>query len=148
MSAVEASVAVAATPEELFARLSRLENHWALADRWVEVVSLNGPGDAPADGGVVRLHGPLGVRRTARTTVESVDPPRRMQGMARIGERTTGAVSWTFEAQDGETLVTLRGELVEASVLDRALWALGGQAWMARRLRITLDRLRAEYLPR
>jgi uncharacterized protein YndB with AHSA1/START domain len=139
--AIEASVVIAAPPEALYERLALLRNHWALADRWVEVVSVNGGGD----GGVVKLNGPLGLSRTAQTTVERLEPPRRIEGVAKIGGGTEGRVSWTF-ARDGEgTLVTLQAELVEAKPLDRALWALGGRQWLESRLRATLARLRAEY---
>jgi len=141
---VEARVSVPTSREELFERLARLENHWALADRWVEVVSLNGDARAPADGGVVRLHGPLGLSRTARTTVDRVEEPSLISGTAQVGPHTRGKVSWALVSEGGGTLVTLRGELVEAGPLDRAIWALGGRLWMERRLRVTLERLRAE----
>lgn len=143
--AIEESVLVRAAREELFERLALLENHWDLADRWVEVVSLNGAKGSPANGGVVRLHGPLGLSRTAETAVDSVRPPSLITGTARVGPRTLGRVSWSLDGDGGETRVTLRGELVEAGPLDRAVWSLGGRRWMQRRLRITLERLRAEY---
>ncbi len=41
--------------------------------------------------------------------------------------------------------MTLRAELVEAGPLDRAVWDLGGRHWLESRLRVTLERLRAEY---
>ena len=134
-----------ATRAELFERLARLENHWELADRWVEVVSLNGARGTPADGGVVRLHGPMGLSRTARTTVDRIEPPSLISGTAQVGPRTTGRVSWVLTAAQRGTLVTLSGELVEAAALDRLVWAAGGRAWMQRRLRGTLEGLRAEY---
>ena len=143
--AVNASVRVAAPRQVLFERLALLENHWALANRWVEVVSLNGGSGTPADGGVVKLHGPLGLSRTARTTVDRVEAPSLISGTAEVGPRTTGKVSWALVGDGDETLVTLRGELVDAAAFDRAIWALGGRLWMERRLRVTLERLRAEY---
>lgn len=142
MGVIEASVSVPAAPDVLFERLAKLENHWDLADRWVEVVSLNG---APANGGTVKLHGPLGLSRTAQTTVDRVEPFRLIEGTARIGKRTRGRVSWQLLGEKEGTAVTLCGELVEAAPFDRAIWSLGGRAWMARRLRVTLERLRAEY---
>ena len=141
MSAIEASLSIPAPPETLYERLAKLENHWALADRWVEVVSLNGGGD----GGTVRLNGPLGLSRTARTTVDRLEPSRLIEGTASIGEGTRGRVRWTFEGEGTGTLVTLRAELVEAGALDRALWDLGARGWLESRLRITLERLRSEY---
>ena len=140
MRGVEARASVPVEPGALFARLADLENHWDLADRWVEVVSLNGS----ADGGVVRLHGPLGLSRTASTTVERVEQPRLIEGSARIGSTTVGRVRWELvsDGDGGEvTRVSLRAELVEAGSLDRALWALGGRVWLRSRLRLTLARL-------
>ncbi len=125
----------------LYERLAKLENHWALADRWVEVVSVNGGGD----GGEVRLNGPMGLSRTARTTVDRSEEPRLIEGTAAIGDDTRGRVRWTFDPQGAGTLVTLRAELVDAGRLDRAVWDLGGKGWLESRLRVTLERLRSEY---
>jgi uncharacterized protein YndB with AHSA1/START domain len=141
MSAVEASVVIPAPAQELYERLSVLENHWDLADRWVEVVSLNGGGD----GGVVELRGPFGLSRTFRTTVNRLDPPRLIEGTARIGQDTVGRVSWTLAGGGDGTEVTLRAQLVTASAPDRAIWNLGGRQWLEGRLRATLERLREEY---
>jgi Polyketide cyclase / dehydrase and lipid transport len=141
VSAIEANISVAAEPEALFERLAKLDNHWDLADRWVEVVSVSGDGD----GGVVRLNGPFGLSRTARTTVEKLEAPRLIQGTAEIGEGTKGRVSWMLEPDGDGTAVKLRAELVDASPPDRAIWELGGRQWLATRLRATLERLRDEY---
>ena len=141
MSEIEASTSIPVAPDVLFARLAKLENHWALADRWVEVVSVNGGGD----GGEVKLNGPLGLSRTARTTVDRVEPPHLIEGTAAIGDDTRGRVRWTFESVGDGTLVTLRAELVEAGRLDRAVWDLGGRTWLESRLRVTLERLRDDY---
>jgi hypothetical protein len=141
MSAIEASVSIPAAPEVLYERLARLDNHWALADRWVEVVSLSGDGD----GGVVRLNGPLGLSRTAETMVDRLDPPSLIEGTARIGSGTVGRVSWSLVGEGAGTQVTLRAEMVQAGLLDRAVWAAGGSHWLESRLRITLERLRADY---
>jgi hypothetical protein len=139
--AVEARESIPVARAELFARLSRLENHWALADRWVEVVSLNGD----ATGGVVRLNGPFGLGRTARTTVDRVEEPELIEGTAEVGPHTSGKVSWRFEEAGAGTLVTLRAELVGGSPADRLIWAAGGRIWLEGRLRGTLARLRSDY---
>src|SRR5436190_2080761 len=70
---VEAIGVLPAGPDEVFAFLSALERHWAMAGRWIEVVSLAHP--PLATGAVVRMRGPLGLRRTAVTRVERVEPP-------------------------------------------------------------------------
>ena len=127
--------------EELFERLARLENHWALADRWVEVVSVNGNGD----GGEVRLHGPFGLGRTARTRVDRIDPPSLIDGTAEVGPNTRGRVSWRFEPDGEGTRVTLSAELDGGNPPDRLIWAAGGRIWLEGRLRATLARLRSDY---
>ena len=80
---------IAAPAGTLFAYLADLEQHWQLADRFIDVVSLDRPTDGgPPRGGVVRMSGPLGLRRTARTHVVDVDPPTRLAGTAQVGSGT------------------------------------------------------------
>jgi uncharacterized protein YndB with AHSA1/START domain len=138
---IDASETVPAPREAVFAFLSDLRNHWAVAGRWIEVVALDGEGD----GGRVRIRGPLGVRRTAVTSVERVDPPERLEGTARLG-RTEARVAWTLhEQRDGSTEVRLVATVVRAGPLDRAVLALGGASWMRRLFAATLARLAARF---
>jgi uncharacterized protein YndB with AHSA1/START domain len=138
---IDASEAVPAPREAVFAFLSDLGNHWAVAGRWIQVVALDGEGD----GGRVRIRGPLGVRRTAVTSVERVDPPERLEGTARLG-RTEARVAWTLhEQRDGNTEVRLAATVVRAGPLDRAVLALGGASWMRRLFAATLARLAARF---
>jgi uncharacterized protein YndB with AHSA1/START domain len=126
---------VRSDPEQLFAFLSDLENHWHIADGFVEVLELNGAGPGqPARGARVRMHGPLGVRRTAATRVTELEPPRRIAGTARVGTHTAANVTWTFTGVDGGTLVGLAAQIDRASFLDRTLLAAGGNRWLRRRL--------------
>lgn len=121
-------------PEELFEFLSDLENHWALADRFVEVIELEPDGcGRPATGGRVRLRGPLGLRRTAATRVVEVDRPSRIAGTALLGPRTLARVSWTIHPNGEGTRVRLAANVERASALDRVLLATGGRMWMRRR---------------
>ena len=131
---------VARSPEEVFAFLADLENHWLIADRFVEVVDLEGPPGA-RHGGRVRVRGPLGVRRTATTRVLSSEPRTRMQGGAWIGARTHARVEWTLEPSGSRTRVRLEATVQDASALDRLLLALGGRRWMQRRFETTLEGL-------
>src|SRR5205823_4346029 len=75
--------------EAAFAFLAELDNHWLVADRWIEVVCLDGE----REGGRVRIRGPLGLRRTARTQVLTAQPPARLEGRATLG-RTEARVRW------------------------------------------------------
>jgi uncharacterized protein YndB with AHSA1/START domain len=130
---------VAAPPEAVFAVLADLATHWALSDRWTNVVELG------ADGGTIRLRGPLGLRRTARVTVRERVAPELVEGEARMGAVTRAAVRWELEpAGPGATQVTLIATVERATPLDRALLALGGRRWLAWRFGATLGRLQRE----
>jgi uncharacterized protein YndB with AHSA1/START domain len=139
---IEATAVVPATPEEVFEFLSDLSNHWRLVDRFVEVVSVDG------DSGVVRLRGPLGVRRTVRTHVLQTDRPRALEGVAELSGGTRARVSWALSPEHGATRVRLTAEVLSASRPDRLLLALGGRAWMRKRLAFGLERLASATLPR
>jgi hypothetical protein len=120
--------------EELYALLADLRSHWQLAGRWVEPLELR------ADGGVVRVRGPLGLHRTITTTLSDLHAPERVAGEASIGG-TSAAIQWLLEPDGEGTLVTLRADVQRASPVDRALLALGGRRWMAGRFASTLKRL-------
>jgi uncharacterized protein YndB with AHSA1/START domain len=138
---IGASAVVPASREAVFEFLSDLHNHWAVAGRWIEVVALDGAGN----GGRVRIRGPLGVHRTAVTSVERVEPPERLEGTARLG-RTAARVAWTLrERRDGGTEVRLAATVVRAGPLDRAVLALGGSSWMRRLFAATLTRLAQRF---
>ena len=139
---ISAARTVSASPEEVFAFLADLENHWAIADRFVDVVSLEGPPGA-RHGGLVRMRGPLELRRTARTRVLEAHPSERMVGQAEIGRATSARVQWTLDTHPDGTLVELAATVDRASALDRLLLALGGARWLRRRFAGALDRLAA-----
>jgi uncharacterized protein YndB with AHSA1/START domain len=132
---IEASRVVAASPEAVFGFLSDLENHWKLTGRWVEAVSID-------DGsGRVRIHGPLGLRRTARTTVVDASPSHVMHGTAELSGGTLARVAWELGEDTGGTAVRLSAEVERTTLRDRILLALGGRAWMTRHFAAILARL-------
>jgi hypothetical protein len=138
---IEATALVPADPDEVFEFLSDLANHWLLVDNYVEVISLTGPPDGPPDSGVVRLRGPLGLRRTVHTRVTATRRPRLIIGTAELGSRTRARVSWTLASRSGQTHVRLAAEVEQASALDRLLLSLGGRAWLAKRFAFGLEQL-------
>jgi hypothetical protein len=142
---VEAAALVPAPAEEVFAFLADLGNHWMVTDRFVSVVDLHGPEQGPADGGVVRLRGPLGVRRTVTTRVAASKPPRLLIGTAQIGAVTRARVSWALASHGESTRVRLAAAVERASALDRVLLRVGGRLWLARRFEATLDGLVEEF---
>jgi hypothetical protein len=144
---IQASAPVPASPEEVFDFLSDLANHWRLVDRFVEVIELSGAPDHAPDSGVVRLRGPLGVHRTVRTRVTASRPPVGIDGTAEVGARTRARVSWTLSAsgRDGFTQVRLEAEVLQSTLLDRLLLALGGRVWLRRRFAHGLGRLAERF---
>lgn len=142
---IEATAIVRASPEEVFDFLDDLANHWRLVDRFVEVIELDGPLGRPPESGLVRLCGPLGVRRTVRTRVTAARRPRLIIGTAELGDHTRARVSWTLAGRLGQTRVRLAAEVEHASMLDRLLLALGGRAWLRRRFAHGLEALAARF---
>ena len=145
---VEAAALVQAPPDEVFAFLSDLRNHWRLADRFVEVLTLETSDGGPARGGQVRVRGPLGMRRTATTRVVAAREPRLMIGTAELAGGTRARVSWVLARRLSATRVRLVAEIERAKLLDRVLLALGGRWWLRRRFASTLDRLAGEFARR
>ena len=135
---IEAEGVVDATPEAVFRFLSDLRNHWRLAGRWIEVVEI---GDG---GGRVRIHGPLGIRRTATTRVDDAQPEHLMYGTAELSGGTVAHVRWELNEDARGCLVRLSASLERASWPDRLLLAAGGRVWMERHFRGILARLGGE----
>ena len=94
---------------------------------------------------VVRIRGPLGLHRTAVTSVDRVEPPRRLEGTARLGG-TRAEVAWTLRARDaGTTEVGLAATVLRSGALDRLVLRLGGAAWMRRLFAATLAHLAERF---
>jgi uncharacterized protein YndB with AHSA1/START domain len=138
---IRASRLVEARQEEVFEFLADLENHWRLADRFIDIVTLEREAGGRAHGGRVRMRGPRGVRRTAATEVLAADPPQQMVGVAEIGRRTRAFVRWRLNAGDGGTEVRLEATVDRLGWLDSLLLMLGGSRWLERQFRSVLRRL-------
>lgn len=148
MKEIAAARFVAAPPATLFEFLADLENHWQLAGRFIEVVSLErvtGDADAPAIGGRVRMHGPFGLRRTAETRVVTAVPSTEMRGTARVGRRTHAEVRWDLRPHAPGVRVELSAVVASADPLDRLLLAVGGRGWLTVRFEEVLLRLGALF---
>ncbi|HEX4718133.1 MAG TPA: SRPBCC family protein [Thermoleophilaceae bacterium] len=136
---IETERVVGASPEAVFRFLCKLENHWKLTGVWVEAVSLD-------DGsGRVRIHGPLGLRRTAATTVVDAHPDHLIHGTAELSGGTLARVAWELSEHAGGTAVRLSAEVERAALPDRLLLSLGGRAWMTRRFDAILARLDEQF---
>ena len=89
----------------------------------------------------MRVRGPLGLSRVARTRVLAVEAPRRLEGRADVGRGTVGSVRWEIEPADGGSRVTLAARVESATAFDRAILALGGGRWLEQIFRDALARL-------
>jgi len=142
---IRATRLVDARRDEVFDFLADLENHWRLADRFIEVLTLEREAGGRAHGGRVRMRGPLGVRRTAATEVLDADPPQQLVGVAEVGRRTRAFVRWKLYDSDGATRVRLEATIDRLESLDRLLLLLGGRRWLERRFGSVLDRLAKHF---
>ena len=138
---ISASALVPATPEEVFEFLCDLENHWLLADRFVEVLTLDRSQNGVAGGGTVKVRGPLGLGRTATTRVVDTERPTSMTGTAELSGGTTAVVRWVLTRDDGATRVELAADLEKTRLLDRILLAAGGRRWIRHRFSSILQTL-------
>jgi carbon monoxide dehydrogenase subunit G len=134
---VKATADLAQPPEQLFSFLCDLRNHWRLSPAFVDVERVDGDGD----GARIRIVGPLGLARRARTRIVEEREPELLRGVADVGRRTEGAVTWRLEPHAGGTRVTLAAEVVAAAWWDRLVLALGGRLWLQRGLRQAVRRL-------
>jgi hypothetical protein len=130
---------VHASAEAVFGFLTDLENHWKLTGRWVEAVFLED------SNGRVRIHGPLGLRRTARTTVINATPNRVIHGTAELSGGTLARIAWELNDDPNGSDIRLTADVEHAALPDRILLALGGRAWMTRRFDAILERLDAQF---
>ena len=138
---ISAHATVPAPPQAVFAFLSDLENHWALADRFIEVLTLERGPDGVAHGGQVRMRGPLGLMRTATTRVVETHPPSSMAGTADLSGGTKARVRWSMSATEGGSRVELSALVEQAALGDRLLLAVGGGVWLRRRFARILETL-------
>ncbi len=134
---------IAAPPEGVALFLADLTNHALLAPRSVELTSLDRAG-AGCVRALVRLRGPLGLRRTAATELVAPTKPGSITGTARIGRRTAASVAWTILESAGGSDVTLSATIDAVGPLD-ALWLWAwGRRWLAGHFAAALDRLAVE----
>jgi carbon monoxide dehydrogenase subunit G len=141
MRPISASTSVSAPPRAVFDFLADLDNHWQLASRFVRVAEIDPA--APEDGRIV-IHGPLGIKRPARTKITTATPPREIEGLAEVAGGTIARIAWRLEPSSAGTRVTLQTRVESPTHRDRLLLALGGRRWLRSVLRHTVGRLDEE----
>jgi Polyketide cyclase / dehydrase and lipid transport len=127
VATVTSALLMRAPAQVVYAFLSRLPNHGLITGRRLRLESVTADGT----GARIAMRGPLGIRRTARTRVTDLQPPRGFGGTAAVGRRTEAYVQWTIERAGTGSLVTLTATILRAGAVDRLLLALGGRHWLA-----------------
>jgi len=145
-AAITASAELAESPRAVFEFLADLRNHALLAPGSVELRSRDSGAEAPTQA-LVRLRGPLAIRRTASTAIVEASAPAVIRGRASIGKRTRASISWTLASRRDHTAVTLRVTVQDTGFFDRVLLRLGGQGWLERRFADALVCLADQFAP-
>jgi hypothetical protein len=132
-----------------FSLLADLDEHWRFASDFVDVIELYGPAGA-RQGGLLRLRGPFGLRRTVRTRLVHASAPGVLAGVATAGRHTTASIAWHLAPSPFGVTVELKVTIVHAGRLDRALLRFGGRRWLRRQLATTVQRFSfaAQEVPR
>jgi Polyketide cyclase / dehydrase and lipid transport len=139
-SPIVAMGVVPAPPATVFRYLDDLANHVRLAPRSTQVLMLERrPGGL--DRAVVRLKGPLGMRRTTSTELVRAEAPGLIAGRARLGLRTSALVTGRISGAPAGSVVALSAAIEAAGPLDTLVLRLGGRRWIARRFAAALKSL-------
>ncbi len=133
-----ASRSIPASREHVYGILEKLERHFELIGDRAERLSREGSGFR------LRLRGPLGMRRTVRTSLTFHEPPELIVGRVEAGSQTRGSVRWTLQAGHPGTWVEIVARAESLGALDRMLLRLGGRRWLAQVLEAALAGLDAQ----
>lgn len=128
VATVTSAALTAAPAHAVYAFLIRLPNHALITGRRLRLEHIASDGR----GARIAMRGPLGIRRTARTSVTDLVPSQCFGGTAAVGRRTIAYVHWGIDHAETGSLVTLTATILRAGALDRVLLALGGRRWLAR----------------
>jgi hypothetical protein len=130
------------SPADAFAFLHEPQNHRRLTTQRIRLVELNVTDTGELSGALMVIHGPLGLRRLARTRLESTREPAHLLGTAWVGAGTEARVRWDLRPLNGDhTVVTLTATFISPAPLDRLLLLAGGRLWARRLFADTLERL-------
>jgi hypothetical protein len=143
---IAATREIPAPRETIFGFLATLENHAALARGSVELLSLECRAGTASEA-VVRLRGPLAIRRTASTAITGTRAPESISGRAWIGPRTRVFVSWQIESAAHGSTVSVGAIVETAGLRDRLLLAFGGRWWLRQRFATALSCLSHRIAP-
>jgi hypothetical protein len=143
---IAATREIRAPRETIFGFLASLDNHAALGRGSVELLSLECRAGRASEA-VVRLRGPLTIRRTASTAITGTRAPESISGRAWIGQRTRAFISWQIESAPHGSTVSIGAIVETARLRDRLLLAFGGRWWLRRRFASALSCLSHRIAP-
>ncbi|MGZ4168100.1 MAG: hypothetical protein ACXVE4_13245 [Solirubrobacteraceae bacterium] len=127
---ISARRTVPVSPAAAFAFLSHPHNHHRLVTSRIRLLELELTRDGELHGGLMRLHGPLGLRRRARTRLGEARRSARLAGTARVGSSTDVGVRWDLRAAGADaTVVVLTATVTRLAATDRMLLRLGWAGW-------------------
>ncbi len=142
MTEISAAGVVEAPVAKVFDHLADLRTHWELAAGRVQLLDASDGG--VTRGGRVRMRGPLGLGRDARTEVLRAERPSLLEGRARLGSATEAEIRWRLEPESPErTRVELGARVTSAAPFDRVLLVIGGRRWLEALFHRVLARLAA-----
>jgi polyketide cyclase/dehydrase/lipid transport protein len=139
---VSAEREISVPRERVFRFLADLGCHWRLSDAAIELHAVRRERDGAH--GIIELHPPVPVDRTAVTELQRVQGGAIVAGTVRMGMRTSADVTWSLDSRGRSTLVRLTAVVRRAGPLDRVLLRVGGAWWLGRRFRVVLARLERE----
>lgn len=134
---ITARAELADSPQVVFDFLANLRQHGSLAPSSVRLLSRDPDTGVPVHA-IVRLRGPLTIRRTATAKIVRTRPPGIIAGRAKIGRRTRGSVAWTIASRPFGSGVSLCMIVEATGLLDGLVMRRGGRRWLERRFRDAL----------
>ena len=139
---IQASRRLSAPPGAVLEFLADLDNHALLAPGSVAVLAHDRQ-HGRCTRAIVRLRGPLLMRRTASTELLQVTESS-IRGRAKIGGSTIATIAWGVQPLHNGSLVTLCATVDAASPLDALLLRSGARRWLPRRFAGALEHLSLE----
>jgi hypothetical protein len=137
---ISTAATIAAPPEQVFTFLRSLDRHWGLIGGRAEPLRA----DSDGAGYLLRLRGPLGIRRTVQTHITTLQEPVLLVGRIEAGRRTRATLSWAVRGRGQSSRVVLAAQIDSIGPIDRALLYVGGHWWVRRTLRVALRGLAEE----
>jgi len=146
MDPVSVSIVISAQPERVFDYLQDIANHPQFTDHYLvdwHLTRIDSVGRGA--GARFRVKAPGNRFSWADVTFAEVERPHRIVEVGRTGKNNRIRTLGVYElapAAGGSTRVRFTLETVPATLSDRLMEGLGGRAWLGRKSRRAMHRLR------